>query len=611
MCEMELFTPEGRLHPGLALLFRFIPPQVSLRRANVATDNISDRNFEVVQPQKRVKRRPGRPRCMKVSNGVRKRLLSWRGHPRQLGFVPPQVLRPGANVATDCISDRRFEAMDLLSFFDGAGGTPSLAPSPKRLRLAGDVPTSSSSTSAPAAVPHIDLLRPCAQVGQSKGRGSAADLLRIATLGRLLSSQALHVDPPLQSYKSQGSLPPPRPCYPLRLALEPSPCACILPIGVVDGQAPCQIELSSNLEGPPSGTAAVPERDEAEPSELCRLAELAPGCMESLGSLDDLHGRRRCRRWPHSRRVCIACRPLLDPPRGRWLRYAVCSHRCPKARRPVPPPQMRLLCKKRKKKMGEHRERGRWSHLDGKRRRRCVHGLRQGLCSECGRGNAFLSFKDCRPCPHGKLKGTCDICKRCCHGQARGSCLICSGCPHGLLRSACVLCSPCPHGRLRGNCKLCRGCPHGRLRAWCPQCSGCEHGRIKFSCRLCNGCEHGRLRRLCPICKPCPHGLRKEHCTVCSGCSHGLLRQNCRFCSGCPHQRVRRFCSICNPCPHGKRKQSCVICSPCPHGRIANSCPDCNGCPHGRVRRFCKICNGCPHGTLWRFCKLCTPEKIV
>lgn len=595
----------------------FVPPQIQSQRANIATDCISDRAFasEASRPSKPARRPRGPPRRAARNGELRKRSF---GHRLlgQLDFVPPQVGRRRANVATDCVSDRFFEASDLVDAPDECMMELDISRPPAKRRC------NTASNTEPSSL----MMHQCTQLCGSRGDGklkksfcasySAANctsgcdaignVLRVATLGCTLGIRAARSESP----QADGEqLPVPRPRQAGEPSIELVPSTMIAPLGDEAATIVCQIDLSTNSDR----TLAIPDAQVAQgdPSDLQRLADLAPE-MGAVGSLDDLHSTRRQRRWPSQSRVCIACRPYLDPPRGKWLRFTVCPHRLAYLRKPLPPLQMRLLLPDMKKR--KRRERGRWGYLDGRRKERCSHGMPRGRCPHCEplcyHGRAKRSCKECRQCQHGKLKESCSICAGCRHGKARGSCLICSGCPHGRLRSGCVQCNACPHGHLRGNCPQCKACPHGRVRTWCAECNACEHGKARPNCGICNGCPHGLPWKLCEICMPCPHGLRKVHCVQCYGCEHGVLRSECRHCSGCPHQRVRRFCRECNPCPHGKRKQACKLCSACPHGRIANSCSECNGCPHGRVRRFCKLCNGCIHGKLRRFCKFCCDSKV-
>ena len=80
-------------------------------------------------------------------------------------------------------------------------------------------------------------------------------------------------------------------------------------------------------------------------------------------------------------------------------------------------------------------------------------------------------------------------------------CKQCRPCPHGKVRKDCAICAGCPHGKLKQNCGKCRPCPHGKLRQNCKNCSGCPHGKLKFDCRFCYSCAHGRLKRRCTLCR--------------------------------------------------------------------------------------------------------------
>lgn len=592
-----------------------VPPQVQLHRANVVTDCISDRVFsrEVLKHNISQRKRPGRPRRARVHATLRKLSVSARLRFGRLDFVPPQLQKGQANIVTDCISDRQFENGCRLDQFSFPPPPPPPAfERPSRERR----PFRRINEKMSQAVDKFLGLGDCKNSTYCTScKGSSAssqcsnslysdtsdfnEVLKVASIGCTLGDRLENASSEQRNVQNslQGDLPIPRPT--IVAVLEPVE-ASVVPLGSKFELPQSQIELShmgtsneySVLQGERSGGGD-------DSFVLQSLADGAPDASVSIGSLSDLRGTHSTQRHPRLKNVCLSCRPLIHPRCGRWLRYCACPHRLPRASRPRPPKQMLMLLKKEQRR--ERRERPRWSHLDGKRRKRCVHGFLHGF------GNAS-KCKKCRECPHGKLKDSCNLCSGCVHGFARGSCKTCSGCIHGKLKSACVKCSPCPHGRLRRNCKECISCIHGRNRNFCLECSPCPHGRLKYDCVKCNGCEHGLLKRFCETCCPCPHGRRKDTCVECVGCSHGVLKFDCRHCSGCPHNRVRRFCAECNPCPHGKRKASCKLCNPCPHGRIKNSCKDCNGCEHGTTRRFCRICNGCAHGKLRRFCKICTPS---
>jgi len=639
----------------------FTPPQVRLRRSNVATDRISDRFFEA-----QVRGKCGH--------------LLWCAR-CSLSFVPPQVRQQRANIATDRISDRFFELSERRRVLrrrrslDQQGGLDE-PPCIQELRRKSFCSSESAAALASIARPalswhlsgspaHADLgmasvapppspypdscraRRKFQQARTSRRCRSGNHEWRIACFG---SQNCCTRESGSSLILSEDDHPDSHTTDLMRIAR----LGCKLSIAAA--AIPVTAPLRASLPAPESSTAERPpgpdlERQAAhtdqpwcEPEAVSdaaaaadssrRFLEERPGEMEEKVTLEDLfpqQSRRRKWRRPSLSRVCPGCQIIVEPPRGYWLRHSICRHRRPRACEPMLPYELVLLETPKQR----HRRRRRLRRFllahrqdDGdcnrhiqedqlKRRReiayrgckRCHHGKRRGRCQECGphcaHGLAVQTCSTCRTCHHGRLKESCSVCSGCRHGLAKGACLQCNGCPHSRLRSACVECRPCPHGRLRGNCPECHSCPHGRLRPWCVECSACKHGRVALNCPSCKGCPHGLLPRFCLVCTPCPHGRRKDHCAECAGCNHGVVKSDCRICSACAHGHVRRYCALCNPCPHGKRKQSCTICSGCPHGRISDSCPKCNGCQHGRVRRFCKICNGCMHGKLPRFCQVC------
>lgn len=607
----------GSCLPTFALAVAFVPPQVQLSRANIATDSISDRYF--AKPQKPTRKRPGPARRVQARDGLRR----LRTRLAQLDFVPPQVQQSRPNIATDSISDRQFQDADesTRSVDPPPPPPPLIARPPKARRHAEDFSTEANRSITKFGIfgccAHSASCTSCEVLTPSEARTN--DIVKLAS--SLQGNKAANRDDIAEFMQNclLDDIPNPRQmpagCGVLE-AVEPT----VMPLASNSEQPQCQIELSDLDVVSRSSTEQVGHVPPGDTFVMRCLADAVPGVSSSIGDLNDLSGKRGLRRYPSLAKVCIACRPILRSFRGRWLQYCVCPHRLREARRPLPPQQMLLLRERPRNR--ESRQRGRWSHLDGKWRKRCVHGFRVGFgVKNAGQhGVALRCCPKCRPrckhgkkkedcsiclCIHGKPKEKCGVCSGCIHGRARGSCLTCSGCSHGKLRFACVLCNPCPHGRLRQNCTQCRACIHGRIQSQCAECSPCPHEQVKFMCLKCYGCEHGVLERFCKICIPCPHGRRKAHCSECNRCSHGVLRHNCRHCSGCPHGRVRRFCVECNPCPHGKRKQACKICSGCAHGRIKDSCKDCKGCPHGKVKRFCSICNACVHGRLRKSCKIC------
>lgn len=211
-------------------------------------------------------------------------------------------------------------------------------------------------------------------------------------------------------------------------------------------------------------------------------------------------------------------------------------------------------------------------------------------------------------CVHGQHKDRCWRCRGCIHGRLPDRCSICRPCPHGRVKRACRDCSACPHGRLRESCSICGQCVHGVVRSACLLCSGsaCEHGRLRSVCLECSCCAHGRLPGNCPECRGCPHRRLKAWCAECSPCEHGKAKLSCGICSGCPHGLLSRFCCLCRPCEHGRRKEHCSRCQGCEHGKLRAECRLCSSCPHGRVRRFCSQCNPCPHGKRKQSCKECS-----
>eukprot|EP00927_Polykrikos_kofoidii_P040050 TRINITY_DN34301_c0_g2_i1.p1 TRINITY_DN34301_c0_g2~~TRINITY_DN34301_c0_g2_i1.p1 ORF type:complete len:561 (+),score=26.20 TRINITY_DN34301_c0_g2_i1:129-1811(+) len=267
--------------------------------------------------------------------------------------------------------------------------------------------------------------------------------------------------------------------------------------------------------------------------ELPRNKKLTRFCEHGLRA----HSCVQCSGCKHGRLIqrCVTCRPC---PHGRVKRScAVCA--------PCPHGKVRDHCRQ---------------------------------CSSCQHGALRSACLQCSGCEHGRLRSACVECRGCVHGSLTWNCVACRGCPHGRLKSFCRECSACEHGRPRWNCGICRGCPHGLLRRFCTLCApcphgrqrhkcsevgcaGCHHGRLKTECRKCNGCVHGRARRLCVICNPCPHGKRKQTCLVCSACPHGRRRDSCAQCKACPHGKVPRFCKICRGCPHGLLPRFCAHCS--------------------------------------------------
>eukprot|EP00929_Paragymnodinium_shiwhaense_P011227 TRINITY_DN11672_c0_g2_i1.p1 TRINITY_DN11672_c0_g2~~TRINITY_DN11672_c0_g2_i1.p1 ORF type:complete len:704 (-),score=77.45 TRINITY_DN11672_c0_g2_i1:202-2313(-) len=598
------------------------PPQVVLRRANVITDRLSDRDFEVEWKLSASTplRRPTGKKFLPLS-------------------MPPQLLLRRSNVATDRISDRDFETKLCQ-----------LAVVLSRLQ----------------AKPRLSL-----QMSPQAARRRAGIVMDLGNLSPLKPA-ALLADKPMVSWTPPASPaasfstvpPPPVPAIPRHS--PPVPTATRLPRPTLAADSPSDLSVSAaamggrfepatkwrRLEHPlqfslsaawcrsscaddcgdpacGSGSDVHSEIDSKEDlaAGAPALQDEAQNAQNRLGAAD----KRWTQRHWSSQKLCSDCRPLV-PKRWRLRRWCFCPHRSPRSWISLWSAPMKLAAKAHrdvpKRVAAGHpakvrqQARGKqtpWQCEHGRRRDRCVdcsgcvHGSvpdRCRLCRPCPHGRVARSCSLCSPCEHGKVRDACVECNGCWHQVLRSSCVECSGCEHGRLRSACVKCRPCPHGKLAHNCELCYACPHGKVPTVCRLCAACQHGRRKFDCPECSGrgCSHGRLLRACKDCRPCPHGRRRQHCPEvgCAGCEHAQVRSSCRVCSGCPHGRRRRFCKDCNPCPHGKRKQACKSCSGCPHGKIAYSCGECKGCPHGRVRRFCKLCNGCNHGQLKRFCRVCS-----
>lgn len=570
---------------------RFVPPQVWLRRANVVTDCISDRAFEL--------------QFVRSSSSTRR--FDWK---LALRFLPPQLSYRRANVPTDCISDRVFwRSCPLLLDSNLKPHRPHFSPPrlQERMRLG-----LSKAWGALANCGKQGVCRSFACASGDTGghseysgtylqcRAAIADVHVSGTIDMLPNSlmpyggvnaaEAAHLERlSTRSIKNCGQL-----IY---------DCSRFRAVVAVEALGPPQ----------PAEALSDHSSEQEVPSRI-------PPVMKNK------------RLWPGVRRVCLQCWPQMGTQKGLWRRFCVCPHKRPGACRPLPTRAMLLAQEPARKKLRSTRlarvRRGECPRAK-RRVRRCEHGRRLdrcGSCVGCEHGRIKDRCRHCKPCPHGdvarncqicaacehgKVRDRCSVCNGCRHGLLRPTCLYCSGCAHGRLKSACVICSGCVHGRLVGNCTSCRGCPHGRIKSFCKICNACEHGRARWTCAQCRGCVHGKLLRFCKECAPCPHGSSRQHCTDCAGCPHGRLPSSCKTCSGCPHGRVRRFCVQCNPCPHGKRKQACKDCSACPHGQIAYSCKQCSGCEHGKVKRFCKLCNGCEHGRLARFCSSCKQDQDV
>ncbi|CAE8637970.1 unnamed protein product [Polarella glacialis] len=602
----------------------FVPPQVQLRRANIATDRISDLVFEVAR---------------RHSSGCAGSTPPVHCSRCALDFVPPQVSRKRANITTDCISDREFEkaCRYLAESIEAVSRSLSRRRRTKLKRR------------------HVGYQ----DVGTLKDEASCKEKWE------RLSHQASKLESnQLSEFSDRASPPSPLPqevplSFPGVARLEALDARQAerraIPSVVDQGETS---DIGKNQEQPDElheFLAGIPSLHVRSLQRLPRARTAADRVYKEAGSQsgsedpwsdlsssecgDAKLARIRVLRGPGSKRwrlprfaeVCGDCRAQLLPRSGRWLRFCVCPHRRPTHRAPMPPEDFAQQPQRKKPRQTRlARVRRGECPKAPKRLLRCLHGRRKNSCRVChgcshGRlrsrcpvcgprcphGRLRRSCRHCGACPHGLLRDSCSTCSGCSHGFARAACMMCNGCPHGRLYHACAECLACPHGRLRRNCPLCIGCPHGRLKEWCTKCNACDHGKVRWTCAECRGCPHGLLERFCRVCRPCPHGCRREHCVDCSGCAHGKLPSNCPQCSGCPHGRVKRFCADCNPCPHGRRKQACKECSVCPHGKIGYACGQCKGCPHGKVRRFCRLCNGCPHGQLLRFCKFCPSATLA
>ena len=491
-------TPATSLNSWFSMRSKrsFHPPsphfQVRYRRNNVATDCISDWDFEA----------PGRLRCdaPKVPHGVQnaaKILVCCKRC--TLDFVPPQVRHRRMNVPTDWISDWAFEkACSSRKEAEAEEVAPppppappqrashssrrsrcatgsALAPPPPPVPLAAAAPPPPVPPPPPPPPPPpqrplestsqaVDAMPPASPSAPSRWasvkrrrpeRSLCAGFSAACTGGPACGDAACREGPELGATCERPddlSLPALR--YDLRYDLAGiASFGCALSAAAAAAPGP-ESELmhgawqlqpgrhrGSSAEGPCGEPWALPDSGGPE------------GPEEGRG-----RGPKRRRPWPRQGRVCLECRPLLSGARSRTERFLVCPHRRPADRAALPPPTSAPAEPRRK--------------------------LRDTRLARVRRGEFPRAERRPRLCPHGLR-----------------NCIRCRGCEHGRLVERCPKCRPCPHGRSARGCPECGACAHGRLRDNCSICSGCRHGRARASCLECRACPHGRLPLACAECR--------------------------------------------------------------------------------------------------------------